>query len=159
MDTAVNHLKDDYDAVIFIEPDCWFTSDVWHKNIIESLESGKSMACIKKYSHGPHHPCGSGWIIKDIPGSFEYVEIDIKEVLEDKFPSLIDIQELFVYMIRYQHYFHVNNWDTGLRNWFLLALENKVELVKDEGIQHYWRSSCDPPTKEVKYSQLFKMYQ
>jgi septum formation protein len=46
------------------------------------------MAACHKHDYGPLHPCGSGWIIKDIPHSFSGCMKNIEEIYPDHLTSV-----------------------------------------------------------------------
>jgi hypothetical protein len=146
LDIATDYARDQgYDAIFFAEPDCLFTSDVWYEEILKSLESGKSMAACHKHDYGPLHPCGSGWIIKDIPHSFSGCMKNIEEVCNENFRNLIDNVTLCKKIINSNYnnnqcYFFLYEWDVGIRNWYTLACQNKTAEVSSKGLHHFWFS-------------------
>jgi len=151
LDIAVKHAKHEgYDAIVFIEPDCVFSGTQWQEHLIKSLESGKSMASVFRWSYGPLHPCGSAWMLNDIPGSFIHCKKLESEVFHSRYLELMNLYNLCSDMVK-QYYsnelfsFFLYNWDVGIRNWFHLATVDKTQLVKADGFCHFWGSHARPP--------------
>jgi len=146
LDIATAYARDQgYDAIFFIEPDCLISTKDWYKDILKCLESGKSMAACHKHDYGPLHPCGSGWIIKDIPHSFSGCVKNIEEVCNKNFRNLIDNIALCKNILKQNYsnnqcYFFLYEWDVGIRNWYTLARQNRTALVDSKGFHHFWFS-------------------
>jgi hypothetical protein len=156
LNTATNYaIKNNYDCIVFVEPDCIFTSRVWYNNIIDALESGYYMSGVIKMPGNPLHPCGSGWILDKIPTTFD-VASKKDDIDHPKFNELIDVNDLTLYCRtaltanisaydRQQLFYHLYWWDVGIRNWFLLALDGKTKQVDGNGFNHFWGSHSSQP--------------
>ena len=146
LDTATEYARQaGYDAIVFIEPDCVINHIQWYQNILSALESGKSMASTIRLSYGPLHPCSSGWIIKDIPTSFEACNKTEQDIFHPAFKEAMSFTNLSKVMSDHKfgdqgYYFFFYHWDTGMKNWFLLRTQNKDQFVVGKGFNHFWES-------------------
>lgn len=151
LDVATNYAKQQgYDAIVFVEPDCIFQSDRWYHNILQSLESGNSMTSTFRYNYGPLHPCGSGWIIKDIPYSFEIANKTVQEISHPRYLELMKLDTLCfnLFNAKYKNnlcHFFLYRWDIGIKNWFWLEVQNKANLIDNSGFYHFWGSHIRDP--------------
>ncbi len=148
--------KNGFDAIVFIEPDCLFFNDTWYKNMHQIIESGKSMTSVFRWPYGPLHPCGSMWVIKNIPYSFKTIPKTKEEVGHVRFQELLNMPTLCALMAEekydnHLHNFFVYHWDVGIKNWYTLEVNYSTQhCIDDHGFVHFWRSHGRPPSKVIR---------
>jgi len=156
LDCIVEYAKNQYDIIVFIEPDCLIFGEKWLYDMCESIKAGFSMCGFNKWKYGALQIGGSAWDIKSIPGSFQRSFKSKEEINNPKFKELID----FKYMLfrdenteydKETSCFLIYQWDVGIKNWFSLALENKTCQIKNDGFIHYFSSHCIKLTNRLKY--------
>lgn len=162
LDLAVEYASDLYENIIFIEPDCVIRGRKWYDNIESGLLS-HSMSATFGHSYGPLHPCGSGWKICDIPGSFKLIRKSSDEIFHERHQTLIKIDVLMRDMIARKYannlcHFFVYFWDVGIRNWYLLALQDKVIKVNGDDFLHLWGSHMISPKENIQLNPWVKSY-
>ena len=162
LDLAVKYASGIYDNIIFIEPDCIVKGRKWFDNIEVALLD-YSMAATFGHIHGSLHPCGSGWRITDIPGSFKLCDKTSDEIFHEKHQSLIKMDILMqdITSKKYSNalcHFFVYSWDVGIRNWYLLALKDKTIKVDGDDLLHLWHSHQIPLKENVWNNPWIKSY-
>jgi hypothetical protein len=156
-----------YDSIIFVEPDCVFTGRAWYDNLIDAIGSGHSMAATYKWDFGPYHPCGTAWVLDDIPGSFNIGPRTTEEINHPNFVKYINLNRLIERCMDEKQpnlsvFYSVYHWDCGTKNWFQLAMRNKDALVDGDGLIHFWSSRECSPQKRARengyYAKLLSPY-
>ena len=156
LDVASKYARNnDFDAIIFIEPDCIISGIEWYNNLVNPLENGRSMCATFQWQYGPLHPCGSSWLISDIPASFQTATKTAEEIFHPKYKRLMKLPELSADMLRSNydnHLFHffMYHWDVGIKNWFWLEVHNRAQLVNSNGFYHFWCSHKRSPKEIVR---------
>lgn len=135
-----------FERIVFIEPDCFFTSNVWYKELNAAIDEGNHMAGVIQFPCNQIHPCGSIWLIDSIPYSFEHAHKG-EEVFTPEFLKILNYPELCKRTIRYPKAARFTSfwWDVGIKNWYFLALRGLAKKVSDEGFMHFWHGSKTPP--------------
>lgn len=160
LDRAVNWAKDNgFDAIVFVEPDCLISQPEWYLSLIQSLQTGNSMAATWQHCFGPLHPCGSAWIIRDIPHSFTSVPRTIDEINNPLFLRHVNLNKMAESISscrdsdeqrKFETWWNFTFWDCGLKNWFHLACANKTALCSSVGFTHFFQSHDRSP-KELMH--------
>lgn len=158
LDVAADYAKrKGFDSIVFIEPDCVFSVTGWYKNITKALDSGCSMAATYKHNFGPMHPCGSGWIIEEIPTSFKIANKTESETSSKTFQKEMKLKVLCEYMMKSisteEFHFFLYQWDVGGKNWFMLEEQNKTKKVDPDGFKHFWGSHRRTPESVMNISK------
>lgn len=140
LDYGIAWCKNKFDLALHIEPDCLTLGRAWFEKMVNKIKEGYWMVGSKKFSFGPIHPTPSLWRIDKIKHSFSQVpkKEDINHPL---YPSLFnhkilkDINDPDYMEIREKWY--EEHWDTGFKNWFECAINQKSSCVNIKDFIHF----------------------
>lgn len=139
------------DGMVAIEPDCLIKGRRWHEALTGAIQNGYWMAGLFKRSHGPIHPCPSAWRVNKVRYSFNTVPKG-NDVHHPRFMELFSLRTLIDNLARDQHSDRINRfclfmWDTGFKNWFDIATQNKAIHIQmqDQDFVHLWHGSERKP--------------
>jgi hypothetical protein len=161
LDLAVSKAKQEgYERIVFIDPDCVFTSKVWYDNLIDALDEGYYMAGVNCLCGGIIIPCGTAWVLDKIPTSF-CVTTKAEEIKDPIFHEIIDLDAYVKHHLpnvsgSRNLFFHIYTWDCGMRNWYLLRKIGKAKLVDDSGFRHYGQSMLRTPQEVLNSNEHLK---
>ena len=141
------------DGMIAIEPDCLVKGRRWYEALARAIEGGYWMAGLFKRSHGPIHPCPSAWRVDKVRHSFNTVPKGA-DIHHPRFLELFSLRTLIDNLAKDQHSDRINRfclfmWDTGFKNWFDIATQNKAVHINipDQDFIHLWHGSERGPDK------------
>lgn len=142
--------------MILVEPDCVLTGVNDVNTMIAEINNGMYMVGSNRMSIGCIHPAPSAWLVSKIPGTFASVVRDM--VIDPSLVSLHAISKMIVdYKMNEDHArFWLYMWDTGLYNWYRLALINKTKLIPATDLHHFWCSSSRGPHDIADKSLIFE---
>ena len=153
---ALDKIKEKFDAMILIEPDCLIMGKEWYKEISKALEKGFWMAGSSKLEWGPIHPCPTGWLLEKIPFSFDYTE-QAMDLYHPKYRGLMNVDSICKRVLNAKNEFQKKNeiakllyWDVGLKNWFHSAIQNKAFHTKGNDFKHFWYGRNRSPEDWLK---------
>ena len=163
IDTAVSYIKDHNiaDYAILAEPDCIITGINWIDRLNESALKGYHLAGFESQANTssitPLHICPSIWKIDEITGSFKIQKRDVSA-----FPthdqSILNYKTIakMIYLTNMPEHgawiwFHF--WDTGIKNWYELALKGRAESIDScDGFYHFFYGRYRPPKTTSRMS-------
>lgn len=121
--------------MVLLEPDIEITGKKWWNNLLSPLLRGEAyMTSGVRHRCGYLHPCPSAWMVDKITDTFEWRKVTSEE---RQHPLRKEIDRLYR--------LHPDGdldkgWDTGGKNWFLLAKQNKAKLVDCPDFKHFYNS-------------------
>jgi hypothetical protein len=139
-----------------MEPDCLIKGTRWHEELVHAVEEEKYwMAGLFKRSHGPVHPCPSIWLVNKLKFSFESVPKN-NDVFHPRFTEVFSIKKLAQNLAKENHSEDINRfcffmWDTGFKNWFDMAVQNKAKHISmtNQDFVHFWHGSERQPKETL----------
>jgi hypothetical protein len=151
IDIAVQWCREnDIDIMVHIEPDCSFASRLWFDSLVRPIESGVAwMTGGVKMRQGYTHICPTAWLIPKINHSFCEVPRG-NDIYLPEFRIMINVRDMIREIDVSKHHsddiwYYLYWWDTGVKNWFEIALKGRALLVPIPGITHHWLGSRRSP--------------
>jgi len=141
-------IKNDYDTIIHIEPDCAITGRKWFENIIDVYTEDTWMIGPNKLSFGPIHPVPALFVLDKFQHSFRSIK-RAHDIYHPKFFEVFNIKPFLRYTAHFN--FWSNFWDTSQKNWFEAAIRGKTAVSEQaDDFIHYWNGSDHEHTKEAE---------
>jgi hypothetical protein len=163
VDKAVEYCrKHKIEGLVLIEPDCLINGDKWYQAITEPIKHGYWMAGTVKLPWGPIHPCPSAWNVNNIKFSFNATS-RLYDAYHPKFLQLFNLNLLINILAKQSdvdkygvkkllgedktsNVFWLFMWDTGMKNWFEAAINNKaIHVSMTQDFKHLWHGNKRNP--------------
>ena len=128
--------KNEIGLMLHFEPDCLVGGRQWYENLVHTIQGGAWMAGPNTKSYGPIHPCPSLWRVDRIEHTFGRRPIR-EDMSHPRFSELFDV----AVFNKQQPTVALENWkwDTGLKLWFMAAVNDKaVHVSKELDFKHFW---------------------
>jgi len=158
--------KNGFDVMVHIEPDCMYSGTQWYTNLISALQNGAWLSGLNQNPWGTMQVAGSAWKLDQVQHSFK-----TRMKLEDAFcphhRRLIDERTMGEVLLRngapLQFWrFNLYMWDSGLKNWFECASQDKAVLVDGPDFCHvrgsWGKLPTDIPEEQILFHQLRRKY-
>ena len=130
-------VKEEFDVLFHIEPDCTVTGNRWFYALLNSILQGNWMASGKRYPSQELHPTPSAWRL-DVWETLGLSFVAFPRTLlghERKFYFVVDIYRTLRT--------HQKHWDTGIYAWYRCARKDKAAYVPCFDVEHHYRGSCN----------------
>ena len=132
-------VKNGYDVIIHIEPDCGIFGRKWFDNILAAYNDDTWMIGSCRLTYGPIHPTPALFILDKFQHTFGECR-RAYDVLYPKYYEVFNIKPFFSSHVQFN--FWCKFWDTAQKNWFEAAIRGKTVLVeKADDFIHYWNGS------------------
>lgn len=131
--------------LLHLEPDCLVSGADWFDRLCAGIDRGAGMAASHRKEYGPLHVTPSLWAVTDSqPPSMDYSNRR-PDQLHPRFAELFNLPWLLGEAPPRWRWFWEQQWDTGQKAWFDLAVCDRaahVEPTRD--FEHYWEGSLVP---------------
>jgi len=152
LDQGIEWCKENnIDVVVLIEPDCTIHGRNDYNNLISAIEEGNWMASTFRYPYGALHPCISAWKVSEIKHSFQCCPKQ-EDCYHPKYNEVINVKSLVktICSKNLPEFYFLYWWDTGIKNWFECAINNKSKFVSNSDTVHYWGGHKRNPESFMK---------
>jgi exopolysaccharide biosynthesis predicted pyruvyltransferase EpsI len=131
--------------LLHIEPDCLVSGTDWFARLCGGTDRGAWMSASHRKQYGPLHVTPSLWrVTESHPLSMDYAPRGPDES-HPQFADLFDLPWLLKEAPARWRWFWEQQWDTGQKSWFELAVRGQTALVEDSrDFEHYWEGSLLP---------------
>lgn len=135
-------LENGYEVMVHFEPDCEVYGRRWYANLVGAIEFGYWMSGSQKMPFGPIHPCPSAWLLDKFDHTFQAC-LRGRDVMHDRYSEFVPFPDQLDWIDQHPptwgwQRFWTYWWDTGMKNWFDAAVQDKAALVSCEDIRHFW---------------------
>ena len=156
----------EFDVMVHIEQDCVYSGHQWYDNLVKAIDDGAWVSGVNTTPWGMRHIAGSAWRLDHVLYSFKICH-KRNDVFDPEHERLIDERQIGATLTKNRAplcnwRFHFYQWDSGMKNWFHCARENKAAIVPAPDFFHVWgswrRLPHEIPEREIYFHELRRKY-